>query len=340
MKSKTTPPLFKALGSSLAFPLAFPLLLALSACGGGGGASVCADGTNNCTTPTPTPAAYVGDDVGDYTYKYTAVRTGEFLIDGTPISNHYGYREPTCKYLDADREDFLNHGGRNVVLAKYLGTSLNPARQGDAAFGVYPYRETYDFKAIDKTHMTFTHKISIYADNSTFCQEVLFGKQGEITRTGEDTTLPTLTINPHIFSDSGNPGGFWWSYFLVQRTGKSLFTWTGKATLPTGEEVDMFDVDLPELTNRAWNFQAWSTDTLSGTGLDLSHSIFNGKKAKALVYMQRNTNDKTNPWGYTSIKMIMDPTNYMTTTPLSQWQSFEGFQPKFETQNLYDLPTQ
>ena len=238
MKSKTTPPLFKALGSplgsSLAIPLAIPLLLALSACGGGGGASVCADGTNNCTNPTPTPAAYVGDDVGDYTYKYTSVRTGEFLIDGTPISNHYGYREPTCKYLASDVDDFQNLGGRNVVLAEYTGTSLNPARKGDPAFGVYPYRETYDFKVVDKTHMTFTHKISIYADNFTSCSDISAGKQGEITRTGEDTLLPTLTTNPHIFNNAGNPGNYWWSYFLVQRTGKSLFTWKGKTTLPTG----------------------------------------------------------------------------------------------------------
>ena len=260
MKSKTTPPLFKSLGSplgsSLAIPLAIPLLLALSACGGGGGASVCADGTNNCTNPTPTPAAYVGDDVGDYTYKYTSVRTGEFLIDGTPISNHYGYREPTCKYLASDVDDFQNLGGRNVVLADYYGTSANPANKGDDAQGVYAYRETYDFKAIDTTHMTFTHKISIYSDIALSCFENVPGKRGEITRTGEDTALPTLTTNPHIFSNSGNPGGFWWSYFLVQRTGKSLFTWTGKTTLPTGESVDKFEVDLPELTNRAWNFQA------------------------------------------------------------------------------------
>ena len=275
--------------------------------------------------------------MGDYTYKYTAVRTGEFLIDGTPISNHYGYREPTCKYLASDVDDFQNHGGRNVVLADYYGTSANPANQGDDAQGVYAYRETYDFKAIDTTHMTFTHKISIYADSGGTCQDFLPGKRGEITRTGEDSTLPSPT-NPNA---DGNNIQAYWFYFLVQRTGKSLFTWTGKTTLPTGESVDMFDVDLPELSNRNWNSQIWSSLVSIVAGIDLSHSLFNGKnKAKALVYMQRNTSDKTKPWGYTSIQMIMDPTNYMTNTDLSQWQSFSSFQSHFEPRNVYELPTQ
>jgi hypothetical protein len=307
--------------------------LMLAACGGGGGGGNPPEGCTTCEF-----IAYVGDDVGDYTYKYTSVRTGALP---SVIDPHYGYREPTCQYLASDRDDFLNHGGRNVVLASYLGTSLNPAHKGDAAWGVYAYRETYDFKAIDQTHMSFTHKISIYEDSSFSCNETASGnKKGEITRTGENTNKASPT-NPLIFSNSGTPGGQWWTYFLVQRTGTSLFTWTGKTTLPTGESVDMFEVDLPELTNRSWSFQAWSADSNKTGGVNLGNPLFNGKnKFKALVYMQRYPNDKAYPWGYSSIKIIMDPTNYMTTTPLSQWQSFEYFNPKLEPYNMYDLPTQ
>jgi hypothetical protein len=34
----------------------------------------------------------------------------------------------------------------------------------------------------------------------------------------------------------------------------------------------------------------------------------------------------------------MDPTNYMTSVPLAQWQKFEYFNPEYEDKNKYDLP--
>jgi hypothetical protein len=34
----------------------------------------------------------------------------------------------------------------------------------------------------------------------------------------------------------------------------------------------------------------------------------------------------------------MDPSNYMTSTPLDQWQSFGYFDPKEGDQNQYTLP--
>lgn len=323
-------------------PLLPLLFLALTACGGGGSTCVSGCDTNGGGGGLPTVAAYVGDTVGDYVYKYTNTRsvpvssTAPFApLEGT----HYGYREPTCKYLPADYENYLNGDSKSVTLGNYLGTSQSPAKKGDAALDIYAYRETYDFSAIDATHMTFTHKISIYDGVSPiyYCTDVITGKRGEITRTGENTTKASPT-NPNIFRNDGT--GFWWNYFLVQRTGTSLFTWTGKTTLSTGETVDMFEVDLPELTNRSWSFQAWSTDSNKGGGVDLSHPLFNGKsKFKALVYMKRNTN-ATSPWVNTNVKIIMDPTNFMTSTPLDQWQSFDYFNPKYEPYNMYDLPTQ
>ena len=86
---------------------------------------------------------------------------------------------------------------------------------------------------------------------------------------------------------------------LLQRTGTTMFTWMGKTNLPTGEEVDMFDVDLPELTNKSWDFQKWTEIYTTGAAMKLSHPLFNGKnKAKALVYMRRVTDpaySKTTP---------------------------------------------
>lgn len=121
-----------------------------------------------------------------------------------------------------------------------------------------------------------------------------------------------------------------------------MFTWTGKTTLPTGEEVDMFDVDLPELTNRNWDFQKWNEVFVVGPAMKLSHPLFNGKnKAKALVYMERVTDpaySKTTPWGNNKIQMIMDPTNYMTSVPLAEWKKFDYFDLKTEIKNQYDLP--
>ena len=329
---------FKRTLHGYVFVLAMTLVLAACGGGGGGDSSCVVTSTNTCNAPIPLPTAYVGDDVGDYTFKYTAAFRG-YKTDGkTPYGYHYGYREPKCKYLPADREDFLFHGGKNVVLGEYFGTSANPAHKGDAAWDVYAYRESYDFKVVDKTHMSFTHKISIHPNTTTNCDDLSpGGKRGEITRTGENTLKPPIT-NPRV--RSGDSSDFW-EYFLIQRTGTTMFTWMGKTKLPTGEEVDMFDVDLPELTNRNWDFQVWENSRVN-LGIDLSDPLFNGRnKAKALVYMRRVTDPAyvpTMPWGYGEIQMIMDPTNYMTSVPLAQWQKFEFFSPSTEPLNQYDLP--
>jgi hypothetical protein len=308
-----------------------PLSVFLAACGGGGGGDA---GPSIPTTPTV--SAYVGDDVGDYTFKYTAAFQG-YKMDGKPYGNHYGYREPNaaCKYLQEDVDDYKFGKANKIVLGEYAGTKLNPAKEGDQATSVYAYRESYDFKAIDKTHMSFTHKISLYPTTRCYDDNANAIKRGEITRTGENTTKPTIT-NPR---GAGTKVEDYWDYFLLQRTGTTMFTWTGKTKLPTGEEVDMFDVDLPELTNRNWDFQKWDEVYTYGAGIKLSHPLFNGRnKAKALVYMKRNADDKSNPWSYGTVQMIMDSTNYMTSTPLSQWQKFDFFSPEYEDKNKYDLP--
>lgn len=324
-----------------------PLSLFLAACGGGGGSGDPVGNPPLIGVAVP----YVGDDVGDYTYKYTLERKG-FLMDGTPYGTHYGYREPdsACKYLPEDYNDYKFGKANKIVLGQYTGTKLNPAKEGDQAERYYAYRETYDFKAIDKIHMSFTHKISLHQDLSCYDDDANSTKRGEITRTGENTDKPTIP-NP---SGAGVIVDDYWDYFLLQRTGTTMFTWTGKTKLSTGEEVDIFEVDLPELTNRNWDFQKW-TENFSvaagtqpntvGAAIKLSHPLFNGRnKATALVYMRRVTNpaySNTSPWGNEKIQMIMDPSNsisYMTSVPLSKWQKFDYFDPKSENKNKYDLP--
>jgi len=327
------------------FGLVTLLSLGLSGCGGG---DTCVGA--DCTTPkipyvAPEPVGYVGDDVGDYTYKYTSHRGfGTAAEDYAPQKEaHFGYREPDCKFAGNDEYNYDNGDKKSVALAWYYSQVedrptgfpvMGETKASIPASGVYRYRETYDFKRIDGKHMSFTHKISLHS-NYAGCTDLLpFNKHGEITRTGENTDAPTIT-NPNLYT----PSRTWsWDYFLYQRTGTTMFTWVGKTVLPTGESVDKFEVDLPPISNRTWDTQS-SPDTSSVGGVDLRSPIFDGKsKAKALVYMRRSS-AKSDPWAYGEFKIIMDPNAYKTDVPLDKWQTFKNFRPEWEPLNDYPLPS-
>jgi hypothetical protein len=353
-KHATTPMAFKPHGpkpmrAGRMLPMAWLMLsmLALSGCGGGDG-STCVGPA--CPTPAPyvppEPVGYVGDDVGDYTYKYTSDRDYGTAAEGFPFLGeyHYGYREPDCHYVDDDlfRTDNTGGGDRyhwnlgyptKIVMGLYDSQPV-PVEGKSEPFALWSYRESYDFKRIDGKNMSFTHKIGLYA-TAPECNDVLENyKKGEITRTGEDTTLPTIT-NPRPDPDQSP-----WRFFLLQRTGSTLFTWTGKTVLLTGETVDKFEVDLPALTDRKWTSQTSIDNTVVGV-VDLRNKLFNGKtKAKALVYMSRISSSKSNPWYSDEIMMIIDANEYKTNVPLTEWKKFLKFSPKHEPLNFYTLPTQ
>jgi hypothetical protein len=348
-KHATTPTAFKPhdpmpVRAGRMLPMAWLMLsmLALSGCGGGDG-STCVGPA--CPTPAPyvppEPVGYVGDDAGDYTYKYTSYRGYDTAANGYAPKKEYefGYREPDCKYLSSDWTNFqlITGDKKSIVFGKYDKPSGGGDLTKDATINdVYAYRETYNFTRIDGMNMSFVHKISLYVQLSSGCSKWEWDprqKKGEITRTGENTNKQTIT-NPNAFSSSRTQN--WaWHYFLLQRTGSTLFTWKGKTILPTtGETVDMFEVDLPDLTDRKWDVQ--STPDLSiFAGIDLKNKLFDGKtKAKALVHMKRSSS-KSNPWYYDSIKIIMHPTDYQISVPLAEWQSFNSFDPAKEPENDY-----
>lgn len=359
-KPATTPTAFKPhdpkpMRAGRMLPMAWLMLsmLALSGCGGGDG-STCVGPA--CPTPAPyvppEPLGYVGDDVGDYTYKYTSYRGYDTAANGYAPKKeyHYGYREPDCHYVD---DDLYSKGGGDryqknlgdptkIVLGIYSRKQNPPVMGQSEPFEIWGYRESYDFKRIDDKNMSFTHKIGLYATapdcNDLLPLKLVTNKTGEITRTGENTNLPTIS-NPNLYT-STRAESWYWSYFLLQRTGSTLFTWKGKAVLPTGETVDKFEVDLPELTSRPWDTQSSPDNTLVG-GVDLRNKLFDGKtKAKALVYMSRISSSKSNPWYSDEIKMIIDANDYKTDVPLDKWQSFKKFSPEYEPVNFYTLPTQ